>query len=367
MSRPAIAQIDVSALKHNISLVRHHAPHSKIVSVVKANAYGHGAAMVAQAIADSTDMMTVSCIEEASVLREVGIQCGILLLEGVFSTEELALAAALDLELVVHEVEQISQLARCDLAFQFAVWLKIDTGMHRLGIQPEQTAECFEQLASFKCVKSVCLMSHFSCADMPESSQTEGQIAELKKQSTRLKQQGHDSVQISMANSAAILQWPQAHFNWVRPGIILYGISPFMFEHQCDGALKPVMTLKSKVIGLRQVQQGKSVGYGATWIAPRHSVIATVAIGYGDGYPRNAKSGTPVLINGKRAKLAGRVSMDLIGVDVSDLQNQVRIGDDVELWGANLNVNEVAKWADTIGYELVTRMPARVPRISVNS
>lgn len=365
MSRPAYAEIDIAALKHNLSLVRKHAPQSKIISVVKANAYGHGAVNVAKALDADTDMMTVSCIEEAAALRKFGIKADILLLEGVFEAQELAECVRLKLDLVVHNSEQVEQLSNCKIDQTFNVWLKVDTGMHRLGILPEETQFFYKKLQNCSCVSTIRLMTHFSSADLLEHPINSIQIQRFSEQ-LREFERADIIVESSMANSAGILAWPQSHYDWVRPGIMLYGISPFAFQHEHAKALQAVMTLKSKVIAVREIAEGEIVGYGATWKANKPSRIATIAIGYGDGYPRNAKSGTPVLVNGQRAKLAGRVSMDLIGVDITDL-DKVCVGDEVELWGKQLSVNEVANWADTIGYELVTRMPARVPRIYKNS
>ncbi len=359
MARPNQARLDLRALRHNVSVARQLAPRSKVMAVVKANAYGHGAVLIAGALQPLVDALAVACIEEAVELRDGGITAPILLLEGVFESAELATAAQLDLWLTIDNAQQLHWLEEANLPRPVTCWLKVDTGMHRLGVAPDSALQYYQRLvATHNANDPVVTYTHFAAADDVRSPQTPQQLAVF------------DALPCgalrSAANSAGLLAWPQAHYDWVRPGYMLYGNSPMLQDHPQAQTLQPVMTLTSAVISLRDVAVGDAVGYGGSWVAQRPSRIATVTIGYGDGYPRRAPNGTPVLVNGQRAPLAGRVSMDLITVDVTDLE-QVQRGAEVVLWGAGLPLAEVARCADTIGYELTARMPARTPRVIVNA
>ncbi len=359
MARPNQARLDLRALRHNVSVARQLAPHSKVMAVVKANAYGHGAVTIAGALQALVDALAVACIEEAMELRYAGITTPILLLEGVFSAAELATASQLDLWVSITNEQQLSWLEDAALPIPLTCWLKIDTGMHRLGVAPEHAQRCHQRLsASHNADKDTVTYTHFAAADDLHSPQTQQQLAVFEALPFPAGR--------SAANSAGLLAWPSAHYDWVRPGYMLYGNSPMLQDHPQAQALQPVMTLTSAVIALRDVAVGDAVGYGGTWVAQRASRIATVTIGYGDGYPRQAPNGTPVLVNGQRAPLAGRVSMDMITVDVTDL-NHVQLGAEVVLWGVGLPAAEVARCADTVGYELTARMPARTPRVVVNA
>jgi alanine racemase len=368
MSRPTKINIDLAAIKSNCQLAHRLAPNSKILAVVKANAYGHGAVEVAKVLSEQVEMLTVSCLEEAIELRQAGIQNKILLLEGFFTLDEIDLALINNCEFVLHTQKQVIHLINLALTHPIRVWLKVDTGMHRLGIPANFAHSIYNMLSESPNIADVVLMSHFSCADELKNDFTEKQYLifseciELINYHSEVK---ISDIQTSFANSAAICGWPDYHLDWIRPGLMLYGISPFDVPHPQADQLLPAMTFSSEVIAIRHVEVGESVGYGNTWTATRPSLIATVAVGYGDGYPRNAQSGTPVLVDGQRAPLVGRVSMDLICVDVTELTN-IPIGTMVELWGQKLSVNEVAKWANTIGYELVTRMPSRVKPYYIN-
>ena len=365
MSRPAKIFIDLAAIKSNCRLAQTLAPHSKTVAVIKADAYGHGAVEVAKALEPQVEMFTVSCLEEALILRENGLRKPILLLEGCFDKTELKCATENQCELVVHNSLQLEELLNITLATPVNVWLKIDTGMHRLGVLPQQVESMFAKLAASTNVKNIVLMTHFAHADDLGGAHTSMQISRFEDCIQPIIADTNHKVELSMANSAALLAWHQTRVDWNRPGIMLYGLSPVTESINSAKKLIPAMDFESQIIALRNIASGESVGYGCTWTAQRPSTIATVAVGYGDGYPRSAKSGTPVLINGHRVRLVGRVSMDLISVDVTDLLN-VEIGDTAILWGKALSANEVARWADTIGYELVTRMPKRVTRVFVN-
>lgn len=358
MARPAQASLDLSALRYNVSHARSLAPDSKLMAVVKANAYGHGATIIAEAIEQMVDALAVACIEEAMELRSWGITAPILLLQGVFERAELVTASENQFWLMIENEWQLHILEQAELPSKVHCWLKVDTGMHRLGIDPAFLEPFHTRLErSDNCHNDIVLCTHFASADNLHSDQTAQQLTDFKNACEPF------SKKLSAANSPALLGWPDSHLDWVRPGYMLYGNSPFgQDDHPNTAALRPVMTLSSRVISIRDVAPGETVGYAASWIAERPSIIATVTIGYGDGYPRNAKNGTPVLVNGVRAALAGRVSMDMITVDITDLDN-VSIGDEVILWGDGLSISEVAHWADTIGYELTTRMPMRTPRI----
>jgi alanine racemase len=361
MSRPAKIIIDLAAIQANCRLAQAIAPHSKTVAVIKADAYGHGAVEVAKAIESQVEMFTVSCLEEALILRESGLKKPILLLEGCFDKTELTIAMDNHCELVVHSDTQLQQLLSVTLETPINVWLKIDTGMHRLGILLQQVESTYAKLAASPNVKNIILMTHFAHADDMTGAHTATQINQFENCIQPIVTSTSQPIELSMANSAALLAWHQTRVEWNRPGIMLYGLSPFAEPMDSAKHLIPAMNFESQVIALREVSTGESVGYGCTWTSQRSSVIATIAVGYGDGYPRTAKSGTPVLINQQRAPLVGRVSMDLISVDVTDLVT-VQIGDKALLWGKELSANEVADWAGTIGYELVTRMPRRVTR-----
>jgi alanine racemase len=361
MSRPTQIIIDLSAIKKNCNLAQSLAPLSNIIAVVKADAYGHGAIEVAKALEPQVKMFTVSCLEEAQILRRGGIGKPILLLEGCFSETEIVIAEQLKLQLVVHHQVQVDQLLNAPLSKQLKIWLKIDTGMHRLGISPESVEDIYQQLNACAHVSQIVLVTHLASADRLVCDFTTAQLNLYHKTVSSIIARSRVSIEQSIANSAGVLAWPQSRLDWNRPGIMLFGLSPFSCSHQEANKLIPAMTFRSEIIALRVIAAGESVGYGNTWTASQPSVIATVAAGYGDGYPRSARSGTPVLVGGKRAKLVGRVSMDMICVDVTEL-GDVKIGDEVEMWGANLPANEVAFWSDTIAYELVTRMPKRVRR-----
>jgi alanine racemase len=357
MARPNQAGLDLAALRHNVEVARRLAPRSKLMAVVKADAYGHGALTIARELEPLADALAVACIEEALELRAGGIDTPVLLLQGVFEATELAIAAQLNLWITLENERQLRWLEEASLPGPVRCWLKLDTGMHRLGASPAQAQDFYQRVkANANAGDGIVLCTHFASADELDSDLTHHQVNAFDALCQTLPGER------SAANSPGLLAWPAAHYDWVRPGYMLYGNSPFREDHPNASTLQPVMTLSSAVTSIRAVGSGETVGYGATWTAQRNSRIATVTIGYGDGYPRLAGNGTPVLVNGRRAPLAGRVSMDMITVDVTDLPD-VQTGDEVVLWGKGLPVGEVARHAGTIGYELTTRMPARIPRI----
>jgi alanine racemase len=355
MTRPTRALIDLSALRHNFQQVRKAAPGRRVMAVVKADAYGHGAMRAAQAL-EEADAFAVARIEEASALRAGGISKPVLLLPGVIGAEELSEAARLGLDLVVHHESQLKTLEGARLQNPLHVWLKVDTGMHRLGFAPQHVTRMWQRLESCPSVDTpIRLMTHLARADEPGDASTSEQIACF----FSLDKAG--AAEVSLANSAGVLGWPDCHGDWVRPGIMLYGISPFVGGRGESHELRPVMTLESRLIAVNALRKGDAVGYGGTWICPEDMRVGVVGIGYGDGYPRHAPPGTPVLVNGARAALIGRVSMDLVSVDLR-FQADAGPGDPVTLWGRGLAAEEIAEHVGSIAYELVSRVAPRVVR-----
>ncbi len=357
--REAQLGINLAALHHNLRVVREHAPYARVLAMVKADAYGHGALAVTQALAEA-DGFGVAFLDEALALREAGIRQPIAVLEGVFSAEEMFQAVRHGLQLVVHQEEQLRLLESCKLSGPIDVWLKIDTGMHRLGFAPERAILAFQRLSAARVVNQVGLLTHFARADELDCPQTELQIGRFRALHQALSRQGARQIPDSLANSAGIMAWPAAHGAWVRPGIMLYGSSPFATRTAAELDLRPVMTLTSRLIAINSVKKGEAVGYGGAWVAPQDTRLGIVAVGYGDGYPRHAPSGTPVLINGQLVPLVGRVAMDMITVDLGALP--ARLGDSVVLWGEGLSADVVAAHAGTISYELFCKITGRVAR-----
>lgn len=357
--RNVVLGISRQALHHNLQVVRDAAPYARVLSMVKADAYGHGARLVAETLAES-DGFGVAFLDEALALRAVGIQQPVVVLEGIFSEMEMFEAVRQRLSLVVHQEEQIAFLESCRLSGPVDVWLKIDSGMHRLGFSPEAAVTAYRRIRAARIVGEIGLLTHFSAADELDSPQTEKQIGRFRALQQVLTKNGERNIPDSLANSAAILAWPAAHGAWVRPGIMLYGASPFADRTAEELGLRPVMTLTSRLIAIRTLKRGEPVGYGGSWVAPQDTRIGVVAVGYGDGYPRHARNGTPVLVGGHRVPLVGRVSMDMITVDLGQLP--VSIGESCVLWGEGLPADEVAAHAGTISYELFCKVTARVRR-----
>ena len=357
MSRGTKATIHLDAIRHNLQVAKQQALAAKTWSVIKANGYGHGAEQVALALADLSDGFAVATLDEAKSLYDVGIRNPILLLEGVVAPDQLPTCAAFDFHVMLHSVEHFDWLTQVSLASPITVWIKVDTGMHRLGMTPDQALAVAEKLSRHPEIRFAGFMSHFACADTPEHPLNQMQLDSF----APFVSWTSDSTPVatSCANSAAIFAFPASHGQWLRPGIMLYGSTPFADQSAAELGLQPAMTLSARVIALRQIQPGENVGYCARWQAQRPSTIATVAIGYGDGYPRAAPDGTPVWINQQRATLVGTVSMDMITIDVTDVSS-VQVGDCVELWGNHVAVDEVASACGTIGYELLTRLTSRL-------
>lgn len=359
MTRPARAIVDPDALRHNLSEVRRRAPGARVMAIVKANGYGHGLVWVARTLSAHVDAFGVAALEEGLALREAGVRNTICLLEGFFDADELPLLAQHDLAPVVHHEPQVRALEAAQLPRPLSVWIKVDTGMHRLGFAPSAFARVCERLNAAPSVGALRLMSHFACADDPrQGSLTQAQIELFESISVPA------GVERSVANSAGIVAWPTAHYDWVRPGIMLYGGDPLTGAAAQSLNLRPVMTLTTQLIAVARRNKGDPIGYGPEYHCPEDMPIGVAALGYGDGYPRRMPPGTPVLVNGKRVPLVGRVSMDMLTLDLRT-QPQARPGDPVVMWGSGLPADEVAARAGTISYELYCHVANRVPRVEV--
>jgi len=357
MSRAPQATINLTALQHNLQRVQQIAPGAQVIAIIKADAYGHGIVRAAKSL-DAADKFGVAGLEEALQLRNAGIRKPVVLLEGVFAVSDLSKAGLQNLEVVIHHISQLEMLEEyartaSNAASRLNVWLKVDTGMHRLGFPPSIVQTVWQRLEAISLVKDICIMSHLANADVIGDTTTDKQLALFDTVA------GGIDAKKSMANSAGILNWPTTHMDFVRPGLMLYGVSPFNQNVAADHQLKPVMTLSSRLIAVNYFKQGDAIGYGGDWICPEDMSVGVVALGYGDGYPRHAKSGTPVLVNGQRTCLIGRVSMDMICVDLRSLPG-ANVGDPVILWGDGLPVEEVAQHASTIAYELLCHVTQRV-------
>jgi alanine racemase len=345
MSRPAVADIRLDAFRHNYRVAK--TMHGgKSLAVIKANAYGHGAVQCAKAIENEADGFAVACLEEALQLRQAGIKNPILLLEGFFEVTELPEIVANDLWTVIHAQWQVNILLATKLTKPVQVWLKMDSGMHRAGLCPAEYAQAFMLLSEYTNVAEIVLMSHFANADNLNSQHTVQQIEVFKNTIASLNAHAYVN-EFSLANSPAILGWPQSYKNWSRPGIMLYGADP-LFDVKTP--LRAVMHLTSQIISIRSIQKGEAIGYGSIFTANKHMKIGVVACGYADGYPR-ASINAPAAVDGKMTKVISRVSMDMLMVDLTEIEN-AKIGSHVELWGDQVLANDVAKAAGTIAYEI---------------
>ena len=352
--RPARALIDLQALRHNYRIARE-ITGARALAVIKADAYGHGAVRCAQALEAEADGFAVACIEEALELRAAGIRAPVLLLEGFFEADELALIVEHDFWCVVHSLYQLEAIENASLAKPITVWLKLDSGMHRVGLHPKDYQAAYQRLLATGKVAKIVLMSHFARADELHEQASADQVAVFEAARQGL------SAEVSLRNSPATMGWPQVPSDWVRPGIMLYGATPFEEANAVADRLRPVMTLESKVICVRELPAGEPIGYGGTFVTPKPMRVGVVAMGYADGYPRHAPTGTPVLVAGKRSQLIGRVSMDMLCVDLSDVP-EAGLGSTVELWGKNILASDVAAAADTIPYQIFCNL-RRVPRL----
>lgn len=355
MSRPTYVEIDLEALQYNLTRIRKLAPTAKVTAMIKANAYGHGLSRVAQALIEA-DAFGVAGLEEASAVRRAGLQNPIILMAGFFSSQEFEVIEALQCELVIHCKEQITVLQQRSFKKPIKIWIKINTGMNRLGFRPEEVGAVYEALSHLAFLqKPFGFMTHFSDADCSENHKTEHQIELFETATVGFLGER------SLANSAGILNFPQAHADWVRPGLLLYGASPIAGKLGRDFNLKPVMTLRSQLIAKREQNPQETVGYGSTWQCKKITPVGIAAIGYGDGYPYRFKTETPipVLVGGQLCSVLGRVAMDMVAIDLS-ANPYAQVGDEVILWGSQLPVELVAKAAGTIPYKLLCGIAPRV-------
>jgi alanine racemase len=350
MPRPIRAAISAGALAHNLRIARRHAGSARLWAVIKANAYGHGLERAARALGEA-DGFAVLDFQEAARLRLAGVTKPILMLEGVFQPGDVALLYQYGLTPVIHDPAQVQWL-RAGLAGDVDVYLKVNSGMNRLGFTADNLGAAYAALRELPRVKELTLMTHFADAD--GASGVKGQLEWFRQMTKSF------AAPRSLANSAALIRFPEARGDWARPGIMLYGCSPFADRSAASLDLRPAMTLATEIIATQQLQAGERIGYGFSYEAVGELRIGVIACGYADGYPRHAPVGTPVLVNGRRTRIVGRVSMDMITVDISDIP-QARIGTPVTLWGEGLSADEVAAAAGTLSYELLCALAPRVP------
>lgn len=355
MSVPRIvADIDLAAIRHNLARVRAYAPRSRVMAVVKANAYGHGIIHVARTLEEcGVDALAVACLEEGLVLRQAGISLAVVILEGPLSVEEALVAVRERMVIVVHSAWQIELMKSLSASMPPQFWIKLDSGMHRLGFPCEDAAELWAIIEQYPEWKFHGWMTHLACAELRENSMTPLQIGRFKGAVEGLPGER------SIGNSAGMIAWPGARSDWVRPGLMLYGASPFPDRSAYDLALQPAMQVKSRVIAIRDLAAGEPVGYGATWTSTRPTRVGIVAGGYADGIRRALPSGTPLLIQGRRTSIIGRISMDMTMIDLHDAI-EAKVGDEVVFWGAGLPVEEIASCAGTLAYELFCGLNCRV-------
>lgn len=350
------ATINLDAIEHNFNIAAKLAPQSKVIAIIKSDAYGHGLIPVAKKL-PGAEAFGVSVIEEALELRANNISQKIILLTGANTIEEIELCAQHDIDVVVHHRLHLELLSKQKTNRLISVWLKIDVGMHRLGFDGDEITEVFEQINQIKTVrKPIYLMSHLPNADRMNDPTTEEQIHIFRDHVEKFK------VEASLAKSAGLLAWNQSHFNWVRPGVMLYGASPLVGKIGADHDLIPAMNFQAKIVSVRRLKAGDAVGYGGHWRCPEDMIVGIAGVGYSDGYPRHARSGTPIMVNNNICQLVGRVCMDMLAIDCRQTPD-VKIGDNVLLWGEQLPIETVARHANTISYELMCHVSSRVKTI----
>lgn len=354
MPRPTIARIDLDAVRHNYRRACEQAGQARAMAVVKADGYGHGIGAIARALAGEAPCFAVACLEEAEAIRAQGLDHPVVLLQGVHARDDLHICQHHGFEPVMHSPEQLEWLE--ETAVSLVIWLKLNTGMNRLGFPPASLPTLMTQLRRHPQIRVKGLMTHYACADDLASTDTEAQTTVFTSAA-----QAYPELLLSAGNSAAHFRPQGSLFDWSRPGIMLYGATPMSERSATELGLRPAMSLESQLISVRTLEPGMRVGYGGSWTADKPTPMGIVAIGYGDGYPRHAGTGTPAAVNGQRIRLIGRVSMDMLAVDLSQAP-EAAVGDTVELWGGQVSVDEVAACAGTIGYELLTGVTARVPR-----
>jgi len=354
MARRTSCTLLTDNLLHNLAVIKQEAPKSKIMAMVKANAYGHGIRSVALRLGDAVDALGVACIDEALALRQAGVKTPITLVEGVFEPGELRIAADQGFAVVFHSKHQIKWLEDAKVSSKIQAWLKINTGMGRLGFAPSEAEEAMRILSSHSNVlQPIGIMSHFACADEPGHSMNAKQVAAFKAFTNK-----HDGPR-SFCNSAALFAFPDMHYDWVRPGLALYGASPFTGRTAESMGLKPVMTFKTELIAIQRFKHGEAVGYGASYVCPEDMVVGIASVGYGDGYPRLVHNNTQVLVNGVRYPLVGRVAMDMAAIDLRACASAA-IGDKVTLWGDGLPVEELEAHSGRSAYDLLSNIQNRV-------
>jgi alanine racemase len=354
MTRAANATLSTENLLHNIAVIKKAAPNKKIMAMVKANAYGHGLRSVAFRLENHVDHLGVASIDEALALRKIGVNTPITLMEGAFEPEELVMASTHCFSVVFHDESQVNWLETSFLPLPLNAWMKIDTGMGRLGFSLTQAKTMYHRLSQNQClIQPIGIMSHLACADNKDYPLNQKQISAFNTFAAQM--QGLKS----LVNSAGIFNFPSAHYDVMRPGIAIYGISPIKGKSAAELNLRPVMTLQSRLIAVRTFNKNQSVGYGAQFTCPENMPVGVVALGYGDGYPRTARTGTPVLVNNIRCQLIGRVSMDMFTVDLRPCQ-RAKVGDPVILWGDQLPMEEVTAYTAHSPYDLVTGVQQRV-------
>ena len=353
MARPTSATIHTDALRHNLRVVRDRARNSRVMAVIKADGYGHGLERVARAL-EGADAFGVASLWDAERVRAAGLSQPIVLLSGFDEADDLAQLRRLNVETVVHHTAQLTMLEQAGEGVPIRCWLKVDTGMHRLGFAPAAVRDAYARLSALPWVADdIVLMNHFASSDEFDNPQTREQLRVFGEATSGL------AGRRSLANSAAVLGWPDTHGDWVRPGGALYGVSAVEGSTGASFGLQPAMTLSTRLLAVNRICRGERIGYGATWQCPEDMPVGVAAIGYGDGYPRHAPAGAPVLVNGERAGIIGRVSMDLMTLDLRG-QPAAQPGDPVTLWGPELPVEVVGANAGTIGYELICSITRRV-------
>ena len=370
MSQTAVALINSTAIRHNFLLLKQRAKGCRVMPVLKANAYGHGMVQVAHLLPEA-DAFAVARVGEGIKLRSAGISQRVVVLGGCIDQVELVQALEHRLDLVIHHESQLVLLAEYVGGSKMTVWVKVDSGMGRLGVSPSALSGVLSVLNDSPVVAAIeCVMTHLACADQATNEMTLRQLDCFNKALEAANSTGFAKYKggVSVANSAGMLQWPQTLHsskkmkytgsNWVRPGISLYGVSPMEGRSPAEFGLIPAMTFRTRLIAVKRLKAGETVGYGAGWLARKDSIIGIAAVGYGDGYPRGIAASTAVFVRGQRAPLVGAVSMDMVAIDLSDAPD-AGIGDIVELWGENLPVHEIAAAADTIAYELLTQLSGR--------
>ena len=355
-SRRIYGSVDSLAITHNLAVARNCAPNSKVMAVVKTNAYGHGLVPVSKLLDDSIDALAVATVDEALTLRRAQVRSPICVLSGFYSADDLERIVARDISVVVHCVQQIKAIKHSKVFNKVPIWLKVNSGMNRLGFSTNSIGSVFDELDNMDNVDLVGIMSHFACADDVNSNYT------LEQTDRFINATKNIPLPRSIANSAGILKWPNSHLDWVRPGIMLYGASPIIGQNASQLGLRPALDLYSTIIAIHKIRKGERIGYGLNWTASGDTVVGIVACGYGDGYLRSASSRAQVLVNGVPANIIGTISMDTMAVDVTD-HLEVKTGSAVKLVGAGIPVEDVAACANTIPYEFLCSFNPRTATI----